>query len=144
MATNKQIEAIKEITEKHRSVSGAMKEVGYSKNTYTKPKNLTESKAYKEIFGNVVTENELAEIHKKHLYSENELASLNALDKAYKVNGAYAPTQQDNRNLIVNVNVNDKYLNELAKQINGSIKRTIISSNGVDDTSMDAEISAEE
>lgn len=47
--TTKQAIAIKEITENHRSVHSAMKRAGYSPNTYSKPKNLTTTKAFREI-----------------------------------------------------------------------------------------------
>lgn len=49
MATIKQKRAFKEITEKHRSVSGAMREVGYAKSSTTKPSNLTNSKGFQEL-----------------------------------------------------------------------------------------------
>ena len=49
MPTLKQKKVLKEITENHGSVSGAMRKVGYSQNTAKKPTNLTESKGWKEL-----------------------------------------------------------------------------------------------
>jgi len=103
MSTIKQKEAIKEIVEKRGSISGAMRAVGYSDKTAKNPKNLTESKAYKEIFGNVVTEDELASLHREKLYSEQDMVGLKALDMAYKVNGSYAP--EKSVSLIANLDV---------------------------------------
>lgn len=49
--TTKQKKAALLIAENHGNVSKAMKEVGYSPNTYKKPSNLTRSNGYKEFVG---------------------------------------------------------------------------------------------
>ncbi len=41
--------AVKEITENHRSVSDAMRVAGYSPHTASKPSNMTETKAFKDL-----------------------------------------------------------------------------------------------
>ena len=47
--TIKQKKAIQKIVENHGNVSKAMREVGYEYKTAKNPKNLTESKGYKEV-----------------------------------------------------------------------------------------------
>lgn len=49
MASLRQKKVLKLVTEKHRSISRAMLEAGYSPNTASKPKNLTETKSWKEL-----------------------------------------------------------------------------------------------
>ena len=138
MATDKQLKAIKEITENHRSVSMAMKEAEYAKNTYTKPKNLTESKAYKEILGKRITEDELAEKHREFIHSENEMVGIKGLDMAYKVNGSYAPDKVDNRSVNVNINIDNEYLDKLADKIDAEIdEEDNQASDGTEDSSLD-------
>lgn len=46
--THKQAKAIQLMTENHGNASKAMREAGYSPNTYKKPSNLTRSEAYKQ------------------------------------------------------------------------------------------------
>jgi hypothetical protein len=116
MATTKQKEAIKEIVEKRGSISGAMREVGYAENTAKNPKNLTESKAYKEIFGNVVTEDELANLHREKLYSEQDMVGLKALDMAYKVNGSYAPEKSVSLTANLDIESDNPKMKEFKKQ----------------------------
>lgn len=52
MATIKQEKALDKIVENHGNVSRAMLEVGYEPNTAKNPKNLTESKGFKELLEN--------------------------------------------------------------------------------------------
>ncbi len=49
MPSVKLLEAVKDITENHRSVSQAMRNAGYAESTATKPSNLTNTKAFKEL-----------------------------------------------------------------------------------------------
>ena len=49
MATIKQRKAFKAIIENHRSVSGAMRDVGYAATTATVPRNLVKSKGWLEL-----------------------------------------------------------------------------------------------
>lgn len=63
MATLKQKKAFKEITENHRSISGAMRDVGYSKNTAVKPSNLTKSKGWEELMEEYLPDKLIAKRH---------------------------------------------------------------------------------
>lgn len=49
MATEKQKAVVDKIIENRGSISAAMREVGYSENTAHNPKNLTESKGFREV-----------------------------------------------------------------------------------------------
>lgn len=63
MATLKQRQAVKLITEKHYPISRAMREVGYDDTTAAKPKNLTNSKGFKELLAQMgVTDEKLAKV----------------------------------------------------------------------------------
>ena len=50
MATIKQKKAVNKIIDNHGNVSKSMKEVGYTDATAKNPKNLTESKGFKQIY----------------------------------------------------------------------------------------------
>ncbi len=67
MATIKQKKAVKEITEKHRSVSRGMIEAGYSKNTASKPKNLTKSKGWQQLMDKYLSDDLIATKHRELL-----------------------------------------------------------------------------
>lgn len=117
MATIKQNEAIKKIVVKRGkgksvSVSRVMREVGYKEKTAKNPKNLTESKAYREIFDKYLPDELLAKKHKELLtvpirtrrYVKGDLeidetrldsnAVSKGLDMAYKLKGDYAPEKK--------------------------------------------------
>ena len=47
--TIKQKQAVERIVENHGNISKSMREVGYEENTCKNPKNLTESKGFKEL-----------------------------------------------------------------------------------------------
>lgn len=49
----KQKKVVHRIIENHGNISKSMREVGYSENTAINPKNLTESKGFKEICNNI-------------------------------------------------------------------------------------------
>ena len=65
-------------------------------------------------------------------------ANKDILDRA-----GYKPIDKS-QSVVVNVSVNDEYLDELAKKMNEDIKATIINGSGKDDTSMDAKVSDKE
>ena len=65
--TLKQKLAIAEITENHRPVSTVMKEVGYSPNTYSKPSNLTKSRAWEELVERRLPDDKLLQKHEEAL-----------------------------------------------------------------------------
>ena len=84
MATLKQKLAVKEITEKHISVSKAMLNVGYDKVTAAKPQNLTKSKGFKELIANMgVSDEDLAEILSGGLRATKIITSPTEPDREY-------------------------------------------------------------
>lgn len=84
MATLKQKLAVKEITEKHISVSKAMLNVGYDKVTAAKPQNLTKSKGFKELIANMgVSDEDLAEILAGGLRANKVITSPTEPDREY-------------------------------------------------------------
>ena len=84
MATLKQKLAVKEITEKHISVSKAMLNVGYDKVTAAKPQNLTKSKGFKELIANMgVSDEDLAEILSGGLRATKIITSPSEPDREY-------------------------------------------------------------
>ena len=81
MSTFKQEQAVKEITENHRSVSAAMKKVGYKPNTYSKPKNLTKSKAWPELIEKYLPDDEVLAEHQKGLHATKPIGALVLIKK---------------------------------------------------------------
>jgi hypothetical protein len=67
MATEKQKAVVREITENHRSVSSAMKKVGYKSSTATKPSNLTKSKGWAELMEQYYPDDKITKIQNKLL-----------------------------------------------------------------------------
>jgi hypothetical protein len=65
MASDKQFNAFKEITENHRSVRSAMLVAGYDEDTANKPKNLTESLGFKELVSKYLPDELLTEAHRR-------------------------------------------------------------------------------
>lgn len=123
MALPKQIIAFKEITEKHQPIGTAMMTAGYKKNTAIKPKNLTNSKGWKELMEKYLPDKLLAEKHLEGLHAtkgiyrqteeytwvkideEPDAAVIHKyLDSAYKLKGAY-PKGEDvgSKTLILNI-----------------------------------------
>lgn len=118
MATEKQKKAFKEVTENHRSVSGAMKVAGYSSSSATKPSNLTDSNGWREMMDKNFPDKFLAKVHKEGLKAtkkENEIVGRDGkgqpeyalvdvedyatrhryLDSAYKLKGKYAAEKKE-------------------------------------------------
>lgn len=69
MATVKQQKALDILVENGGNVSQAMIAAGYSPATAHTPQKLTESKAFKEIFGSIITDEDLAQKHRELLNS---------------------------------------------------------------------------
>jgi len=69
MPTVKQKLAFKEVVENGRSVSGAMRDVGYSSNTAVDPSKLTGSIGWKELMDTVLNDNDLVKKHREQLNS---------------------------------------------------------------------------
>jgi hypothetical protein len=65
--TIKQKMALKEITENHRSISDAMRVVGYKPSTATKPSNLTKTKGWKELMDQYLPDDKLLAKHDEAL-----------------------------------------------------------------------------
>ena len=99
MPTIKQKAAFQEITENHRSVSDAMRVVGYDPDTASKPKNLTASKGWQELVEQYLPDSLLAQKHNEFLNDEERTIGIKALDLAYKLKGSYAPDKSLNLNI---------------------------------------------
>ena len=98
--TIKQQLAVKEIIENHRSVSGAMRAVGYKPTTATVPGNLTKSKAWPELLEKFLPDNKLLKTHDEALQATkwndftgerepDHTTRLKAVDMGYKVKNKY-------------------------------------------------------
>jgi hypothetical protein len=144
MATLKQQKAIKKTLENGGNVTQAMREVGYAETTIHNPKNLTESKAFMELFQETVTDELLAQKHLE-LLNKREVAIRNnvtsgeieviptgeldvqavkaGLDMAYKLKGSYAPEKSvavqvkaDIKDFAQHDAIREKYEAELLEQ----------------------------
>ena len=107
MPTIKAKKAFKEITENHCSVKSAMLKAGYAKSTASKPKNLTESKCWKELIEEYLPDNLLAKVHKEGLQAmkgkkADHYARHKYLDTAYKLKGDYAPNKLEHSGEVTN------------------------------------------
>lgn len=76
MPTLKQIRAAK-IVEKHGSVASVMREAGYAPNTIKNPKNLTESKAWKDLMDEALPDSKLLEVHNQGLEATKVVSAVN-------------------------------------------------------------------
>lgn len=128
MATIKQKQAFDKIVENHGNVSKTMIEVGYDPTTAKNPKNLTESKGWRELMEEVIPDSLLADKHRELLtvpkkvrtfikgdlqseYEELDSQAISkGLDMAYKLKGSYAAEKS------ITVNVNVEELRDLIKQ----------------------------
>ena len=88
MPTFKQKQALKKILENRGNISKSMREVGYASNTAKNPKNLTESKGWKELLAEIDDEIILSKI-RKILLSDDKRASLSAADMLLKLKDKY-------------------------------------------------------
>lgn len=109
MATIRQKTAINKIVEKRGSVSAAMREAGYSAKTAKNPKNLTNSKSFKELLDHYLPEDLVLKKHKELIEIPvkirtfikgdltTEVESLDGasmgkgIEMAYKLRGSFAP-----------------------------------------------------
>lgn len=113
MATPRQKAAVKKFVEKRgKSLSKAMREVGYSKNTAKNPQNLTKSKSWDELMEEFLPQSLVAKTHSDLLTAEETVfiphkgkilakkrpdytARKNGADMAYKLRGQYAPDKME-------------------------------------------------
>lgn len=120
MATTKQQAAIQKIVENRgKSVSSAMREVGYSPATAKNPKNLTKSKTWQQLMDEYLPDDLLAKKHQELINAkkkvtiknkkgdvlieteeENTDAIARGLDMGYKLKGKYKPTQVEVRSFV--------------------------------------------
>ena len=118
MPTIKQKLAYKEITENHRSISSAMRQVGYSSNTAVKPQNLTESKGWKELCDDLGLTDELlttALVDDIKAKPQNRKAEL---ELGFKVRGRV--TDKEEKHTQNNIFIfNDERANKIARRIVG-------------------------
>lgn len=102
--TLKQKKAFKEIVENHRSVSGAMRDVGYKVTTATVPGNLTKSKGWKELLEQYLPDDKLLQKHDEALEAvkwndftgerePDQSIRLRATELGYKIKGKLSDVQ---------------------------------------------------
>lgn len=110
MVTIKQEQAFKEITENHRSVSSAMRMVGYDDDTASKPSNLTKSKGWKELMDKYLPDSLLVEKHNALLNKVNKegemdiQAVVKGLDMGYRLKGSYLDKEEKgDTNIQINI-----------------------------------------
>jgi len=114
MATIKQQKVAKEMVGKGgKSITRAMIESGYSKNTAHTPSKLTRSKGWNELMDQFFPDEKMAKTlgqqigatkivfdnHKKYSFPDND-ARLRALDQGFKLKQKYKPTQIDMRSFV--------------------------------------------
>lgn len=102
MATLRQRKAFDKIVETRGvSISAAMREAGYPDITAKNPKNLTESKGFKELMEEFLPDSLLGMKHQELLMKTDKEGELDVqavkagLDMAYKIKGSYAAEKKD-------------------------------------------------
>ena len=80
----------KKLSENDGKLGKALKAVGYSDAVVNKPTQVTNSKSWKELMNEVLSDEKLSNVHDKLLASEDENIQTRALDLGYKVKGRYA------------------------------------------------------
>lgn len=70
-----------------KSVSQAMKEVGYKRGSYLNPQQLTRSKGWIKLMDKYLPDGKLLGKHRELVGSKNDKVSLSAIELAYKVKG---------------------------------------------------------
>ena len=117
MPTIKQKLAFREVVEKGRSVSGAMRDVGYSPNTAIDPSKLTKSDGWQELMEKHLPDRLLAKKHKEGLDASRKIIVEGTevaqepdyavrhkyLDSAYKLKGKYVTNESQQNTLIINI-----------------------------------------
>lgn len=99
MPTIRQKLVAQKITENPRkSVSSAMREVGYSPHTASKPSNLTKSKGWIKLMDKYLPDDKLLGKHSELVGSKNDKVSLSAIELAYKVKGKLKGNARESEN----------------------------------------------
>lgn len=125
MPTMKQKKAFEKILEKPRAIGTVMREVGYSENTIVDPKNLTESKGWKELMEIHLPDDRLAKKHSQLLEDEKSEIQVKTLDMAYKLKGSYAPEKTVNVNLEGKIEMSPKE-KELKEEYEAKIQESYL------------------
>lgn len=118
MATFKQKEAFKKISENLGNVSKTMREVGYSDITAATPSNLTNSKGWKELMDTYLPEEDLIKVHKeglsctKKIVIDGELIEVDDyptrhryLEVGYKLRGRLSIKENEEKTPLININI---------------------------------------
>lgn len=82
--------AFKLVHEENKPVSVALQEAGYSKHTASKPKNITETKAWAQLVAKYTPEEMVLQKHRNLLNSKNENIVAKGVDLYYKVTHKYS------------------------------------------------------
>lgn len=103
MATQKQKAAASRILENHGNVSKTMLEVGYSPATAKNPMELTESKGWKELMGEHLSDDVTLRRHEEIIAFGEDKDAIKGIDMHYKLKGYYAADKHINIDIVVEV-----------------------------------------
>ena len=131
MTTVKQKKAIDAVLENRGSVSAAMRQAGYSEATAKNPKNLTQSKAWKELLAEHLSDESLAEKHAALLNStkiEHETFALGPKDEADKENYiaiAQAKAAAEGKEYVPREYLTDEDIRQMYAEVNCKVRRIV-------------------
>lgn len=92
MPTTKQKQVLRDLSENvGKPLGQAMKEAGYALSTSKTPQRLTQSKAWRDLMERYLPDGELFTAHRGLLNHRDWRARNAALEKAYRLQGRYAP-----------------------------------------------------
>lgn len=135
--------AFNNLLENGGNYGNALKDAGYSDSISKRPKHVTNTKGWKELMDEHLSDNKLAQVHAEGLEAEdnNGKADLTIrhkyLDTAYKLKGSYAGDKNAGNVVQVNVNV-DNAQKDLADEYEEKLRKTIINEPTTDiNTSVD-------
>jgi hypothetical protein len=80
-----------------RPLGQAMREAGYSEVYATNPKQLTETKSWKELLDKYLPDELLTARHSELLDSEDENIRLRSVQEGYKIKSKYEPEQVEHK-----------------------------------------------
>ena len=96
MPTYKQKQAFENIIKNKGNVSKSMREAGYKENTAHNPRNLTNSKGFKEIWNSFALSKQqrITELNKNIKQDQDKGAKNKALDMSFKIDGDVYPKEE--------------------------------------------------
>ena len=103
MATMKQKKAFDKIVENRGNISRAMLDVGYDETTAKNPKNLTESKGFKELCEEYGLTDDLLVTSLVEDIKEKKGNRRAELELGFKIKGKLTPEEKGDSNVTINV-----------------------------------------